>query len=187
MPLSRQIVSSSYVSSDGTRYHLHQELVTDENSCWLCSSCSDAKNHVSQFCVRNVDYGWLRRGYQHTPSLLEECIVRRSRPYSYSIKCSDASSAGLKLKSHVVCVQQAVRMAVTFSTVQVLILSPGSRRAARQLGVAKGSAARRNQRVFFRTKIIASTSSRGASAEHASSQQRSPAVGIAGVTWSMLA
>jgi len=114
MPVSRQIVSSSYVSSNGTRYHLHQELVTDENSCWLCSSCTGAKNHVSQFCVREVDYGWLRRGYQHTPSLLEECIVRRSRPYSYSIKCSDASSAGLKLKSHVVCVQQAVRMAVTF-------------------------------------------------------------------------
>ena len=91
-PVSCQRVSSSYVSIDGIRYHLHPELVQDETSCWLCSKCAVAKNHESAFCIRNVDYGYIRRAMAFTPSLLEECIARRSRPY----RCTGGASSTLR-------------------------------------------------------------------------------------------
>lgn len=93
---TKKQVISSYLSRSGSRYHLHQELVQDESSCWLCTDCTDAKSHVSALCVRNVDYGWMRRVIAVQPSLLEECIARRSRPYRYyvyAVICINADSA----------------------------------------------------------------------------------------------
>lgn len=69
-----QTVKSSFLSSTGTRYHLHPELVTADETVYLCKDCNDAlaagKKHPLSI-AGGTDYGvWQRTGLR-MPSLVE--------------------------------------------------------------------------------------------------------------------
>ncbi len=54
MPASRQVVASSYVSSDGIRYHLHQVLQCDD-SLWATrddDNDRDAVSYLAEYCAK---------------------------------------------------------------------------------------------------------------------------------------
>ena len=94
----------------GVRYMLHPELVNcADATAWRCAACTDAKFHVHPLSVRGgCDFGSIHRIVEpRLPklTLVEECILRRSRCYRHYIKCSKPGSC-TKLKGHVVLVQQ---------------------------------------------------------------------------------
>jgi hypothetical protein len=94
----------------GARYWMHPELVDmDNGTAWRCAACTNSKGHVHPLSVRGgCDFGNVRRITEpRLPklTLVEECILRRSRCYRHYIKCLKPGSC-IKLKGHVVLVQQ---------------------------------------------------------------------------------
>ena len=74
-----------------------------------CTACTDYKFHVHPLSIRGgCDFGNVNRiTNPRLPklTLVEECILRRSRCYRHYIKCTKAGSC-TKLKGHVVLIQQ---------------------------------------------------------------------------------
>ena len=101
----RQVQSTCLI--DETRYRLHPELVNLDTGCaWRCAACTDSKDHVHAMSLRaGCDYGSLARLQPPLMplSILEQCIIRRSRCYRHIIKATNAVD---KVKGHVVLMQQ---------------------------------------------------------------------------------
>jgi hypothetical protein len=110
-----QLVTSSTLRS-GKRYHLHQELVSENGDTWVCDACMK-QNPLS--LKAGVDYGRLSR----VPGLsaltaVEQSLVANNRFYATTLSCSTlGKSGGLKMKGHVISQQQdsLKKMASTFA------------------------------------------------------------------------
>jgi hypothetical protein len=94
----------------GVRYWMHPELVNlEDGTAWRCAACTNYKGHVHPLSVRGgCDFGNVHRCTEPRLlklTLVEECILRRSRCYRHYIKCTKPGSC-TKLKGHVVLVQQ---------------------------------------------------------------------------------
>jgi hypothetical protein len=110
-----QTVTSSTLRL-GKRYHLHQELVSENGDTWICDACTK-KNPLS--LKAGVDYGRLSRvpGLS-TLTAVEQALVANNRFYATTLQCSlGKQSSGSKMKGHVMCVQQdsLKKMASTFA------------------------------------------------------------------------
>jgi len=114
LPRFAQQVRSTCVIA-GSRYMLHPELVDTTPSAapapftaFMCAACAGAHDTIHPLSVRGgCDFGSLDRLDPPLPklSLVEQCLVRRSRVYRHTIKCNEISEQ-LKLVGHVVLVQQ---------------------------------------------------------------------------------
>ena len=89
---------SVYTSADGTKYHLHSELVDDmlENGniiskCWLCASCNNAlmdnKKIPKLSIAAGVDFGDPARIGLPTLTLTEEYLIAQGRLLVSSEAC----------------------------------------------------------------------------------------------------
>jgi len=114
LPRVAQQVRSTCVIA-GCRYMLHPELVDSSPraapapfTAFMCAACAGAHDTIHPLSVRGgCDFGNLNRLDPPLPklSLVEQCLVRRSRVYRHTIKCNEISEQ-LKLAGHVVLVQQ---------------------------------------------------------------------------------
>jgi hypothetical protein len=114
-----KLVSSSTLLL-GKRYHLHQELVSDDGNTWICDICDrGAKSTINPLSLKaGVDYGSIRRlPWLSTLTIVEQALVANNRFYSTTFHCSLAKNSGLKMKGHTISLQQdsLKQMATTFA------------------------------------------------------------------------
>ena len=114
-----KLVSSSTLFL-GKRYHLHQELVSDDGNTWICDVCDrGAKSTPNPLSLKaGVDYGSIRRlPWLSTLTTVEQALVANNRFYATTFHCSLANTSGLKMKGHCISVQQdsLKQMATTFA------------------------------------------------------------------------
>jgi hypothetical protein len=156
-PIVQQLRST--ILLHGVRYLLHPELVNRATfSAWRCAVCTAAKlhvhplseNHKPDLSVRGgCDFGDIRRLHVSLPTLtlVEQCILRRSRCYRHYVKCSKPGSC-TKLKGHVVLVPQdipdalvdSLRSRVDAARTGVSIIFGGSRALLMAAHAAKSMA-----------------------------------------------
>jgi hypothetical protein len=136
----------------GVRYWMHPELVNlDSGTAWRCAACTNSKGHVHPLSVRGgCDFGNVHRITEpRLPklTLVEECILRRSRCYRHYIKCLQPGSC-TKLKGHVVLVQQdrpdalvdSLRDRVTSARDSIAIIFGGSHKLLTEAHAARSMA-----------------------------------------------
>jgi hypothetical protein len=114
-----KLVSSSTLLL-GKRYHLHQDLVSDDRNTWICDVCDrGAKSTLNPLSLKaGVVYGNIRRlPWLSTLTTVEQALVANNRFYATTFHHSLANTSGLKMKKHTSSVQQdsLKQMATTFA------------------------------------------------------------------------
>ena len=105
---------SVYTSPDGTKYHLHSELVDDTlehgniiSKCWLCVSCNNAlmDNKIPKLSIAaGVDFGDPARIGLPSLTLTEEYLIAKGRLLVSIVKLvgSQPSSRQSAKRGHVI-------------------------------------------------------------------------------------